>query len=370
MKKIKFLPLFLLALIIGCKSFNYKELGDGVFADIKTNKGSIIVELTYEATPVTVANFVCLAEGTNPFVVDSLKGKKYYEGVIFHRVIKDFMIQGGDPTGTGKGGPGYRFEDEIVDTLVHDGPGILSMANAGKNTNGSQFFITHAPTPHLNGKHAVFGKVVAGIEVVDTIATTKTGDRNRPVEDVVMQKVKIVRNGDLAKAFDPVQVMTLYFDEVAKKEEAFQKAVTDLEKEFESQKNSIEALPSGLKILKLKEGEGEKPKIGQKVLVNYAGYLTDASLFDSNLEDLEIFYKKHNPQKAARGLYNPTPMQYSPDSPLVPGFKEGLLQMKVGDKVRLFIPSHLGYGAAGFPPVIPPNADLVFDLEIIDILKK
>ena len=143
----------------GCKSSKYADLDDGIYADIQTSKGDILVQLHHKATPVTVANFVSLAEGVSPFVTENKKDKKFYDGIIFHRVMKDFMIQGGDPEGTGRGNPGYKFKDEFVDSLTHSGKGILSMANSGPKTNGSQFFITHKETPWLNGKHTVFGKV-------------------------------------------------------------------------------------------------------------------------------------------------------------------------------------------------------------------
>ena len=174
--------------LTGCKS-QYSELGDGIFADIQTTQGDIIVQLEYEKTPFTVANFITLAEGTSPFVSDSLKGKPYYDGIIFHRVIKDFMIQTtGDPTGTGRGNPGYKFMDEFNDSLKHDKKGILSMANSGPVTNGSQFFITHKETPFLDGRHTVFGHVVEGIDVVDSIASVETSQeqmtKDKPLVDV------------------------------------------------------------------------------------------------------------------------------------------------------------------------------------------
>ena len=197
-----------------------------MFADIQTSKGDIVVKLEFEKTPVTVANFVSLAEGESPFVREEYKGKKFYDGIIFHRVKKDFMIQGGDPDANGRGGPGYRFMDEIVDSLVHDKKGILSMANAGPGgTNGSQFFITHQETPFLNGRHTVFGEVVIGLDVVDSIANTPTStvQLDRPVEDVVMNKVEIIRNGKDAKKFDAVMVMTEYFDNEAARKEALEK---------------------------------------------------------------------------------------------------------------------------------------------------
>ncbi|NAS29845.1 peptidylprolyl isomerase [Flavobacteriaceae bacterium R38] len=373
MKRIKLLSLILITLLVSCKSTNYRELGNGLFVDIQTNKGNIVIKFTQDATPVTVANFITLAEGTSPFVSDSLKGKKYYEGVIFHRVIKDFMIQGGDPTGTGAGTPGYRFDNEIVDSLVHD-RGVISMANAGPDTNGSQFFITHQDYPSLNGGYSVFGKVVQGMEVVDTIANIETkieGNlRNKPVDDVVINTVKIVRQGKDAKAFDAVRVMTDYFEGITKREEeriARLKAVTEkLVGEFSTQKEEAKELPSGLKILFTKEGDGEKPKTGNKVLVNYAGYFTDGNLFDSNIESVAKDHGKFDQRRKDARRYSPVSMDYSPDAQLIPGFREGLQLMKIGDKIRLFIPPHLGYGEADYGP-IPGNSDLVFDLEIVSI---
>ena len=151
----------------------------GTFAQFETSMGNFKIELFEQQAPKTVGNFVQLAE------------KNFYDGVIFHRVIDGFMIQGGDPTGTGRGGPGYQFADEFHPSLKHTSEGILSMANAGPNTNGSQFFITLAPTPHLDNRHAVFGKVVEGMDVVRKIGKTPTKAGDRPVTDVVMKSVKI-----------------------------------------------------------------------------------------------------------------------------------------------------------------------------------
>ncbi|KKN06152.1 hypothetical protein LCGC14_1080260 [marine sediment metagenome] len=357
--------------LTGCKS-QYSELGDGIFADIQTTQGDIIVQLEYEKTPITVANFITLAEGTSPFVSDSLKGKPYYDGIIFHRVIKDFMIQTGDPTGTGRGNPGYKFMDEFNDSLKHDKKGILSMANSGPITNGSQFFITHKETPFLDGRHTVFGHVVEGIDVVDSIASVETSQeqmtKDKPLVDVKMNKVSIVRNGKAAKNFDAVQVFSDYFKKEEERMAEFKKMKSDFVATLSEEKEKVEELPSGLKILRLEESDGEKPKIGQKVNVYYAGYLEDGTLFDSNYEEVAkkngVYDEK---RKQGRG-YQPIPMDYSPDAQIIPGFKEGLQQMKVGDKVRLFIPSHLGYGPQGGGP-IRPNADLIFDLEITGIVE-
>lgn len=364
--------------LTSCKS-QYADLGDGLFADIQTNKGDIIVKLEHGRTPVTVANFVSLAEGTSPFVSEEFKGKKYYDGVIFHRVIKGFMIQGGDPTGTGTGSPGYKFADELTDSLHHDKKGILSMANSGFQTNGSQFFITHKATPFLDGYengfrkqcknprvacHTVFGEVRQGMEVVDSIANVKTAQPgDKPIDPVKMNTVSVIRNGKEAKKFDAVQVMTDYFAAEEAKLVAAKKLKAEMVSEFVTQKDKAEELPSGLRILSLQEGTGEKPKVGQKVLVRYAGYLADGTLFDSNYEEVAAKFGMFDADRKAGGGYEPNSMDYSPDARLIAGFKEALLTMKVGDKARVFIPPHLGYGAQGTGP-IPPNADLVFDLEI------
>ncbi len=382
MKKHFLLLLTLSIALTSCKSSKYPELGDGLFADIQTTKGDIIVKLEAEKTPVTVANFVSLAEGTNPFVSEEYQGKKYYDGVIFHRVIKDFMIQGGDPTGTGSGNPGYKFKDEFNDSLTHYKAGILSMANAGPTTNGSQFFITHKETPFLDGRHTVFGEVVKGMEVVDSIANVETSpspQKDRPVEDVVMNTVEIIRNGKAARKFDAVKVMTEYFDaekkrlaEEEKEKQArqveYDKMLPEFAATLAADKNKATTLPSGLQLLKLVEGTGEKPTIGQQVKVFYAGYLEDGTLFDSNYEDIATKFMQYNPRRKAGGGYEAVPMPYSPDAGLIPGFKEGLLTMNVGDKIRVFIPPHLGYGEQGSGP-IPPNSNLIFDLEITGIVE-
>jgi len=351
----------------GCKSSKYADLDDGIYADIQTSKGDILVQLHHKATPVTVANFVSLAEGVSPFVTENKKDKKFYDGIIFHRVMKDFMIQGGDPEGTGRGNPGYKFKDEFVDSLTHSGKGILSMANSGPKTNGSQFFITHKETPWLNGKHTVFGKVVNGIEVVDSIANVKVLAANKPEVDVVMNKVEIIRNGKEAKKFDAVQIMSNYFDEEKAVTAAFDKMKTDLVAEFKADEIKTDLTDSGLRILKKENGSGEKPKIGQKVMVAYDGYLMqNGMLFDSSNAELAEKFGILNPGRRDQGLYGPTPMEYSPEAALAAGFREGLLTMNVGDKVRIFVPPHLGYGDKDYGP-IPGGSTMVFDLEITEI---
>ncbi|MFS4492331.1 peptidylprolyl isomerase [Maribacter sp. 2308TA10-17] len=381
MKKVYVLFLVLSLALSGCKSSKYADLSDGLYADIQTTKGDILVKLAYEKTPVTVANFVSLAEGTSTFVKEDLKGKKYYDGLIFHRVMKDFMIQGGDPLGNGTGGPGYKFMDEFHDSLLHDRKGMISMANPGPpDTNGSQFFITHGAAPWLNGKHSIFGEVALGLEVVDSIANTPVGAKNRPNQEMVMNKIEIIRNGKAAKNFDAVEVMTDYFSKEGERLAAIEAekqakiaAVNKLKETFAAeimdQKAKAKTLPSGLKILSLVDSKGEKPRLGSKVLVNYAGFLENGTLFDTSEKEVaEKFGMFEQINQMHRGNLTPSPMDYSSDSPLVPGFREGLLSMKVGDKVRLFFPAHLGWGDQGSGP-IPPNSDIVFDVEIMSIVK-
>ena len=369
MKKLSFI-FILAAVLVSCSTSKYPDLGDGLYADIQTNKGDMVVKLFYKQTPVTVGNFVSLAEGTNTYVIDSLKGKPYYDGVIFHRVIKDFMIQGGDPTGTGSGNPGYKFKDEFVDSLKHDKKGILSMANAGPKTNGSQFFITHKETPFLNGKHTVFGEVVEGLAVVDTIANVKTSQdpmtRDRPIDSVIIKHIEIIRNGKDAKGFDAAKVFAASFAEAAEAKKAIEKTKSDIAAEFAAQKEKAETADSGLKYLMIKEGDGEKPKVGKTALVEYTGYFEDGNVFDTSSLEIAEKFGNVNPAKRDRGMYQPAPMPISPDATIIPGFKEGLMMLKVGDKVRLFIPSYLAYGEAGYGP-IAPNTDLVFDLEMVGV---
>ncbi|MBQ5849172.1 MAG: peptidylprolyl isomerase, partial [Treponema sp.] len=249
---------------------------DGVFAIMETSQGDIVLELHYKQTPLTVTNFVGLAEGK----LTAAKGKPFYDGLKFHRVIskangdsQDFMIQGGDPAGNGTGGPGYKFPDEFVDELRHTGPGILSMANAGPGTNGSQFFITHVATPWLDGKHTVFGKVVAGQEIVNK---TKQGD--------LIKKVTIVRQGEDAKNFTATQedfdnrLKELKEKNRKAKEEAFKKTIELIEKKFAGSTKT----PDGIYYTITKEGNGEKIGGRKTVTVKYKGYLMNDQVFDSS----------------------------------------------------------------------------------------
>lgn len=346
----------------------YKDLGDGLFADIETTKGHIVVKLNYKEVPTTVANFVTLAEGKNNFVKVEYKGKPFYNGTIFHRVIDGFMIQGGDPTGTGMGDPGYRFEDEFVPSLKHSKKGILSMANSGPNTNGSQFFITQVPTPHLDGRHTVFGETVKGEEVIDAIAKAPRNGQDRPNEDIKIKNITIIANGKDAQKFDAVKVFDNYFKSVAErekeKEERVKRASAKFLEEIKVQEPQAKVLPSGVKIFIINNGEGKQPKQTEFAMVNYAGYLRNGALFDSNIKEVEESYGKYQAMREQQNGYQPIPFPYTPSAQLIPGFKEALLTMKVGDKIRVFIPATLGYGEAGAGDVIPPNSDLIFDIEI------
>jgi len=372
MKKLSLLFLALIALTFTNCEEKYPELGDGIYAEIITNKGTAIAKLHHDATPLTVANFVSLAEGTNTLVDSLYKGKKYYNGIIFHRVIKDFMIQTGDPLGTGTGDPGYKFPDEIVDSLTHKSKGILSMANSGPATNGSQFFITLKETSWLNGKHTVFGEIVSGQDVVDSIGTVETkkpGDK--PVSEVKMQQVNIIRKGKDAKAFDANAIfeskLKALEEEKLEKERILKEQNAKTAARFTELKEKATKLESGLEIYFINKGDGVQPKQGQIVNLYYQGYFSDGKIFDTNIEEVAKEKGTWDSRRASdpRG-YAPMQMPYSPEAQMIAGFKEGVQQMKVGDKAILFIPSHLGYGERGRRP-IPPNADLVFELDLVGI---
>jgi len=374
MRTSKFLLLFAMVFTMFACNDEYPELEDGMYAEFKTNYGTFVAELYYEATPITVSSFVSLAEGTNKMVDSTHKGKNYYDGLTFHRIIDGFVIQGGDPTGTGSGGPGYKFPDEIVDSLSHDSKGILSMANAGPGTNGSQFFVTLAPTQNLDGRHTVFGKVVKGQDVVDAIGKVETAERDKPVKTVTMEEVNIIRKGKSAKNFDAPKVFEEELQAIKDKEDAEAKKRQEAKDEnaeyFSSKKEEAETLDSGLKIYFEEKGEGEKPKTGEMVEVWYEGYFEDGDIFDTNKKELADEMGLFNPTREAQGGYaNPMVVPYGPDAPMIPGFKEGIQQMSVGDTALLFIPSHLGYGERGAGGVIPPNTDLVFRVELAGIKK-
>lgn len=371
MKKTNLILLFAVVLSVFACNDKYPDLEDGLYAEFETSKGPIVAELYYDATPITVASFVSLAEGTSTMVDSSYKGKKFYNGLTFHRIIDGFVIQGGDPTGTGSGGPGYRFPDETVDTLSHDSKGILSMANAGPGTNGSQFFITLAPTPNLDGRHTVFGKVVKGQDVVDAIGKVETGPMDRPTEPVEIKEVNIIRKGSDAKDFDAPKVFEDKLEGIQAEKEAAEKkkeaARAENKKEFDELKEKAESLDSGLQVYFEEEGDGPKPENGDMVNVLYEGYFADGTIFDTNKEELAKEMGIFNQARKAQNGYGPMTTKYGPDAPMIPGFKEGMQQMQVGDEAVIFIPSHLGYGERGAGGVIPPNTDLIFRIEMVGI---
>ena len=305
---------------------------EGLFAVIKTSKGDIKIQLEFERAPGTVGNFVGLSQGN---IKNSSKksGIPYYDGLKFHRVINDFMIQGGCPLGTGTGDPGYKFDDEFNPSLRHDKPGILSMANSGPSTNGSQFFITHVETPWLDNKHTVFGNVVDGMEVVNSIS-----------QDDKMVSVKIIPIGDKANSFDAVKAFENFnkqkVDRIKEQKAKVLKLFNDLSKGFSKTKTGL--------LYKFEEdNQSEKPETGKKVKVHYKGMLLDGTVFDSS-------YKRNQPYEFTLGI-----------GQVIKGWDEGISLLGVGDKASFIIPSDLAYGESGAGGVIPPNATLVFEVELI-----
>mgnify|MGYP001420859693 FL=1 len=307
---------------------------EGMYAKIKTNKGDIMLELEFEKTPLTVANFVGLAEGK---IKNNKKevGEPYYDGLKFHRVIADFMIQGGCPDGNGMGGPGYQFPDEIHPDLKHSGPGILSMANAGPGTNGSQFFITHKETPWLDGKHTVFGKVTEGQDVVDAIA-----------QDDKIIEIDIIRKGENAKKFDS---KAIFDKELEKLEKQAAEKAKKAKEAIDALKKGAKVTSSGLAYKIIKKGTGAKAEAGKTVSVHYTGKLSNGTKFDSS-------YDRNQPIEFELGRGR-----------VIKGWDEGISLLNVGSKATFIIPPDLAYGARGAGGVIPPNATLIFDVELVEI---
>ena len=326
----------------------YEGLKDGLYANLHTTKGNLIVKFEDKKSPVTVANFVGLAEGK----IDNkakAKGVPFYDGTIFHRVIKDFMIQGGDPQGTGMGDPGYKFEDEKND-LKHTGKGILSMANSGPNTNGSQFFITEIATPWLDGKHTIFGEVVKGDDVIDAIANVEKGPQDKPKTDIVLEKVSIFSKGDEYKGYDAAKTFTEGKSKIAANNKAMaEKAEADAKKALEDLKEGMQVTASGLYYKITKKTEGKAPKAGDNISVHYAGKLTNGTEFDSS-------FKRNEPLEFPVGTGR-----------VIKGWDEGIMLLKEGETATLLIPPAMGYGERGAGGVIPPNAWLIFDVELVKV---
>jgi len=400
-KTLQLIVLFLVVTATSCKE-EYPDLEDGLYAEFITTKDTMIAKLFYDKVPVTVANFVALAEGTHPMADEEFKGKPYYDGLTFHRVMDNFMIQGGDHTATGSGTPGYRFTADFSADLKHDKPGILSMANGGGfNTNGSQFFITEVPYPSLDAYnpdgtlkpcdqprvscHSVFGELVKGIEVQDSISNVKTGPGNKPEVDVVITKLNIIRKGASAKAFNAAKVFEeglpkveqeiadIQAEKIKKAEQerkereakisAAAKTTKPLLDEYTSKSST---LASGLKKYIIKKGTGAKPKTGQSAMIAYEEYFVDGKLFDSNVEEIANKYGMFDQRRKDAGAYGPSKMKITPDAQMIAGFKEAIASMKVGEKAFFYIPSHLAYGERGRGS-IQPNTDLTFVLEMTEI---
>ncbi|MEZ0181797.1 peptidylprolyl isomerase [Flavobacterium oncorhynchi] len=307
---------------------------NGIYAKFNTSKGAILVKLTHDLTPGTVGNFVALAEGNMENKVKP-QGQKFYDGLNFHRVIPDFMIQGGCPKGTGTGDPGYKFDDEFVSSLKHDRPGVLSMANSGPGSNGSQFFITHVPTPWLDGKHTVFGHVIEGQDVVDAVAQ---GDG--------LETLEIIRVGEEAQKWNAIEAFIGLKGARLKREAALK---AESEAKMEQLAAGFDKTESGLRYKMIQKGDGKQAEAGKTVSVHYEGSLENGKVFDSS-------YPRKKPIEFRLG-----------QGQVIEGWDEGIALLQVGDKARFVIPSDLAYGPSGAGGVIPPNATLIFDVELMDV---
>lgn len=356
--------LFAFFLFVTLVSFS-QSLKHGVYARISTTKGKILLMLEVEKAPMTTANFVALAEGNS-----TIKGKEikspFYNGIKFHRVIKDFMIQGGDPTGNGNGDPGYKFYDEFHPDLKHDGPGVLSMANSGPNTNGSQFFITHVKTPWLDNKHSVFGHVIEGQNVVNAIEQNdkidsvtilrigKAYQKYNPSEvfakkntEIELKSTILKQQQDQAKSLNQDQYKEYFLKSVKNKLASDRKKISFIKRVLSSNPKVVQT-SSGLVYVIENFGDTSHVTKGQKITMHYVGKLFNDDKFDSSRDRNQTFDIKYKEQS------------------LIAGFEEGLSLVGKGGKVTLYIPYFLGYGAKGVS-VIPPYSDLIFDLEIIEI---
>ena len=307
---------------------------NGIYAKFNTTKGAVLVKLTHDLTPGTVGNFVGLAEGKLENKVKP-QGVNFYDGLKFHRVIPDFMIQGGCPQGTGTGDPGYKFDDEFHPSLKHNRPGVLAMANSGPGTNGSQFYITHIPTDWLDNKHTVFGHVVEGQDIVDTV---EQGD--------TLESIEIIREGEEAKNWNAIEAF-ITFKGARNKRDIAMKA--EAEAAMEKLAAGFEKTESGLRYQFIQRGEGKQAENGKTVSVHYEGSLENGKVFDSS-------YPRKKPIDFKLG-----------QGQVIEGWDEGIALLKVGDKARFVIPSHLGYGSRGAGGAIPPNATLIFDVELMDV---
>lgn len=317
-----FLTLFALFLSLS----SHAKLTDGLYANLATNQGEILIQLNFEKAPLTVINFVGLAEGAKHS--NRQTGKPFYDGLTFHRVIDNFMIQGGDPLGNGTGGPGYQFEDEITD-LKHDRGGILSMANSGPNTNGSQFFITHEATPWLDGKHTVFGHVVKGMDVVNSIK-----------QDDFIRKVKIIRIGEKAKHFKTDEA-AFNTHQQQKKQQSLQKLLNFSNQNYPNAKPTDKGYLSQINT----QGTGEKPKKGDLVKINLSIDLDDGTNMRKADEVLAF--------AAGAGT-------------LIEIIDQSVLSMQAGEKRTLIATDQQVYGASP-RSILPKDTLLIFNIELLSI---
>lgn len=369
-KTLMLLILILVLNLTSCKA-QYPELEDGIYAEFITNKGVMVAKLESEKVPITVANFVSLAEGTNTMVNDKFKEKKFYNGLIFHRVMNEFMIQGGDPNGTGVGSAGYRFKDEFHPGLKHDKPGVLSMANSGPNSNGTQFFITEVPKPHLDKVHSVFGQLVIGLNIQDSISNVKVDNKNKPIKNVVIEELNIIRKGKAAKQFDAPKIFINHFAEEERlekekiaKAEAIIKASKD---KFVSQESKATILESGLKYFISEKGTGEKLKEGDRTITHYAVYFEKGKLLETSKLEIAEELDAVNEKRKEANKYEPIEVEITPNASIIAGLKEGIKQLSVGDKATIFIPYHLAYGEFGNRG-IPGKSNLIFEVEIVKLI--
>jgi peptidyl-prolyl cis-trans isomerase A (cyclophilin A) len=325
------------ACVMSCSQARAAGLPDGLYARLTTSKGEVMIQLEYQKAPLTVSSFVVLAEGK----LDASKGKKYFDGLSFHRVVADFVVQTGDPKGDGSGGPGYEFPNEIVQDLKYDAEGVVGMANAGPNTNGSQFFITLRAVPDLNGGYTVFGKVVQGMDVVKKIAQ---GDK--------LLKVEVLRNGSAASAFkaDQAAFNSRLAPLVASiKKAADDKRAADIEA-IKQRWPDLVADGDGIYQKTLKAGSGSSPVAGQTVSVAYKGMLVSGQVFD---------------QSSFHG--GPVDFQVGVGK-IIPGWDKVVMQMKKGEKRMIVIPPELAYGSRGTPGgPIAPDSFLAFEVELVNL---
>ncbi|KGL63690.1 peptidylprolyl isomerase [Polaribacter sp. Hel1_85] len=385
MKSLKYLLVFAV-ILAACTPEKYSELNEGIYAEISTKKGDILLELYADDAPMTVANFVSLVEGTNSKLLDSFKGKNFYEGIIFHRVVNNFVIQGGGFTAKGRKNPGYVFGDEFPKSedgnllYRHDDKGILSMANGGPTTNNSQFFITHRPIPHLDGKHSVFGKTIINslqlkdlkskfkdsLQLEKAVDSLRMGVVNSIVQKDTILSIKIIKLGSKANSFNAAEVFDTQLEKLANSEKDLKKAEAEVEKAryatyladketflAKMDEGKAEKTSSGLRILKLKKTSGKKVVDNKPLSINYTLYTADGKKIQSTSDSNgKPFVCQLNDEQR----------------PMIAGFKEGVSKMREGEKVRLFIPYYLGYGEAKYGP-FPAKSDLVFEIEVLKIGK-